>query len=245
MSTKDSNHTKRFSKEHTNKRKPVPLSDALRTLCIAMKNKNLFEKDSLMDSNLLTVDSNKKNPIIFPKDMQKYLSIKSNSTRDTYFNFNQSSKNKHTSCNEVIKENFLSSESFRKKETSKGILRWDSVSFSNKSVVFKKELKNIDKNLKNKKVIKKIKEYQKIQMKKHDNLNDTSNKITSLKDVSEYQRKDMFGNLIKKGGGLYKVSFSSIGDMNLVENWKVYNKRYLPRRVSSNDKKRKKKCSIF
>ena len=44
-------------------------------------------------------------------------------------------------------------------------------------------------------------------------------------NISKIRRTDIFGNEIIKGGRKHKVSFSSHGDMKIVENWKDINLR--------------------
>ena len=242
MYNKVSNH--KIQHKHQCRRKPFTLSKALDMLNLAQKNHELLERNVLVDTNLITIDSSQKNPIIFAKDMNKFIASKSFYVLDTFFNLAQSMKINQISIGKNLKNISLKNDT--KKKGSKGILRWDNCSFTNKEVNFKQELQTIKEKLKNKGVVKKIKEYRNKQLADRGKA-DLSNESNSSTDISECDRVDMFGNSIKKGGKHHKVCFSSIGDMNLVENWKINNKLLRRKKYNLNKKKgkNKRKCCIF
>ena len=207
--------------------------------------------------DLFSLNSHQKNPVLYPSTLKKFVKGRKvtlspiqmaqvgkafNGTGGKVVSFDQrmkgdrsrkSSNNESKSINNFDFEGII--DSSQPKQTARGILRWDDFTFSNKHMNYKEEKKRIKKKVKNFKAKSCFEEHEGKTAKKK-------------KSSSSTRRKDMFGNVIHKGGVEHRVSFSFHGDMKIIENWKKFNRSnsykpdYSQRRHSIADKK---KCAIF
>ena len=219
------------------------------------KDPKRLKNQSLKDPSLMSLNIKEKNPIIFPSAMKKYIK-----GRKMTLSPNDVSKLKNSGKKEVVSFDDRMNDSTKKTfndfdvnsnvNFKKGILRWDTLSFSNKNIIFKQELKNIKKILKDKKLTKSIEKHHLSKCGK----NDTNSKASTRKNSDEQSncsdtfRDDVFGNRILKGGRQHRVSFSFKGDMKVVKSWKKFNKKntYEPNHSHKfDDGEEKKKCTIF
>jgi PBP1b-binding outer membrane lipoprotein LpoB len=231
----------------------APKKDTLQIKESKSKNsKKTPKKQTLKNETLMTLNSTEKNPIIFPSTLKNYIHKKQvllSPQELSKLSINMS--NKIASFDDRLKvkskvetQKIISSMNY----PSKGILRWDDFSFTNKDSVFKAERKNIKKKLKDKKVIKHIDSYRENQKKIITSMCSINEKSIGSSDTSDTQRKDVFGNNIIKGGNRHRVCFSFHGDLKVVENWKELNKinSIKPdKSLALEDIGDKKKCVIF
>jgi hypothetical protein len=228
----------------------TPLQNQKDTL---QKNKKKTpKKQTLKNETLMTLNSTEKNPIIFPSTLKNYIHKKKVllSPQDLS-RFSMDMKKQVASFDDRLKERNRSG--LIKNRTSlnypsRGILRWDDFSFTNKDSIFKAERKNIKKVLKDKKIIKTIDKYRESQIKAIPSLCSIDKNSIGSSDTSDTQRKDVFGNNIIKGGNQHRVCFSFHGDLKVVENWKELNKLNSikpDKSLALEDIGEKKKCSIF
>ena len=215
------------------------LSTAMNSLSINPKILNSTNNTtSLMDNNLVSPNINQKNPVIYNK---KFITPKSKAltlSPDNITSINATPKGKKVSGFEQRLNDEING-STKSAPTGKGILRWDNLSFSSKSIIMDEELKNIKKKLKDKKAFKEIATYRKIKFE------EITSKNSRKKSINE-KRLDVFGNEIIKGNNTHRVSFSSHGDLKIVENWKSLNLKMSIKPDKSNvDDEHQKKCSIF
>ena len=215
------------------------------------------KEQKLKDSGLMVLNSTEKNPIIFPSSLEKFVKNRKMTISPQQLSKMSMSKSKNVvsfddRLNESNKKRFRNRAKSMSVIGQRSILRWDSYSFLNKKSVAKQELKNIKKAIKDKKLVKQLKQHNSSKI-----LDAESNATakSSTKDASQSQglskntfREDIFGNPIIKGGRSHRVSFSYKGDMKLVENWKKLNKKMTIPADHSNveiEEDKKKKCRIF
>jgi hypothetical protein len=244
------------SKKHSLLSTSPKLNKNLNSLstCQSKDEKKSNKPQILKDSGLLTLNSEEKNPIIFPSTLKKFMTKRKMTL----------SPNEISKLDAIGKKNIVSFDdrlnSSRKKSlnmtsmaslNSKGSLRWDDYSFTNKQSISKQELKNIKKKIKDKDLIKSIKEYRnsKIYESEAKTKKSKSKKKTAISVKSDTSREDVFGNKIIRGGRNHRVSFSYKGDLKVVENWKKFNRDNTIKPDHSKkffeDDDEKKKCRVF
>ena len=212
---------------------------------------NTPKKQTLKDERFVILNSQVKNPVIYPKNMNKFMKIGSGkmlmgSKEWFYHGDSFMKKKKIQSFDERIKDD--DDDTPQPKKHLKGILRWDHFTFENKDLIFYEEGKKIRKKLKNKKLLKQIRAYRESRIKEaEENFKPKMRKIDhgNSKGISNTQRKDMFGNLIKKGGKTHRVCFSHMGSLKVVKSWKTYNFKNTTKPDKWNIVYKKKKCTIF
>ena len=210
--------------------------------------KSASKKKSVRDENLKSLNSKEKNPIIFPKNMKDYLKKKNKikmMSPDRWGLLGGPVNQKNIKTFDERLEKVSKSKGHLK---LKGILRWDDLSFGNKDSIFEKEGNIIKKKLNDKKMLKEIQKYRKGKMKSKNKNRKKLRKRSDKENTSDSEnslRQDMFGNTILKGGNNHRVSFSSYGDMKIVQNWKTYNLINSIRPDRTNKNIPKVKCLIF
>lgn len=206
----------------------------------------------LKDPSLTTLNSKEKNPIIYPSELKKYIK-KNKLTLSPNDLSKMALPNKKGIASFDDRLNNSSKKSLKRENKSafefgrRSILRWDSLSFSNKDSILQAELKNVKKHFKDKKMVKCIDNYQKTRKSLLESEVGNVRKNSATGEVADTQREDMFGNKIFRGGSKHRVSFSFKGDLKVVDNWKKLNKKLKIEPDFSNDveDEDKKKCKVF
>lgn len=212
-----------------------------------------LKKLTPQNEGLMTLNSTEKNPIIYPSTLKNFVHkrrilLSPQELSRLSMNMNK----KVTSFDDRLRTKSEGSGSYNEMgNPKKGILRWDDFSFMNKESISTAEIKNIKKKLKDKKLVKSIKWYRESKKNAVNSVCsiDKERKSSGSDDTSDTNRKDVFGNSIKKGGTTHRVCFSFHGDMKVVENWKELNRLNSIKPDKSlamlEEEEEKKKCVIF